>query len=461
MEDIMELIKKDKMNKEKDKAIQGLNYYKGKHDILNYRLFYYDSNGQLQEDRFRSNIKIEHRFHTELVDQKVQYLLSNPIEIEAEDERLNEYLDEYINEDFQELIQELLHGASCKGKEYLYCYLDEEGKLQFQVADSLGIIEDYEDYKLKRIIRYYDVKKDDKKITKVEVWDEKTVTYYEIEGQSITLDPTEDINPRPHIVTEDHQNIYDGGGLGFIPFFKLLNNQYGSTDLEPIKSLIDDYDLMAASLSNNLQDFQDAIYVVKGYQGDNLDTLTTNLKTRKTVGTSEDGDIDIKTIDIPYEARKVKLELDKEMIYKFGMGFDSTQLGDGNITNVVIKSRYSLLDLKCNKAETRLRRVLRDVIKVIIDNINERHGTSYSHDEVEFTITREVMVNENDNYLNEKVEEERKGVEIDNILKASVRLSEETVLERLCEILEIDIEEEKAREIEDRPSAVGRYDLDV
>jgi hypothetical protein len=75
------------------------------------------------------------------------------------------------------------------------------------------------------------------------------------------------------------------------------------------------------------------------------------------VGVSESGGIDVITTNIPVEARKAKLDIDKEAIYKFGMGFDSSQTGDGNITNVVIKSRYSLLDLKCNKVEVRLRAI--------------------------------------------------------------------------------------------------------
>ena len=56
-------------------------------------------------------------------------------------------------------------------------------------------------------------------------------------------------------------------GCGTIPFYRLNNNSRGTTDLEPIKAIIDDYDLMNAFLSNNLHDFQDAIYVVKGFDG--------------------------------------------------------------------------------------------------------------------------------------------------------------------------------------------------
>lgn len=456
---LKKLIDKDRASQSKAKAREGIKYYKGEHEILNYRLFYYDSNGVLKEDKYRSNIKIPHQFHTELVDQKVQYLLSNPVEVITEDEILREHLKEYINEDFQELLQNAIEGASNKGYEYVYAYIDEDNKINFQVADSLSVIPVYDEldhYKLTSIVRYYDTKIQDQDkevtITKAEVWTDKDVTYYiqDKDSKEFKLDNGIKPNPRPHIVLEDEKALYDGGSLGYIPFFKLQNNKYEKTDLEPIKALIDDYDLMSCSLSNNLQDFQEAIYVIKGYPGDNLDELTTNLKTKKTIGVDEQGGIDIETIDIPYEARKIKLGLDKESIYKFGMGFDSSQIGDGNITNIVIKSRYALLDLKCNKTEIRLRKLIRQLLKCIVDDINKRFNTAYNYMDIEINIVRETMVNENDVYENEKVQAETQKTLIGNILSAASRLDDDTVLKLLCEILELDYEEVKEK-LEQQP----------
>ena len=454
-------IRIDRNSEIKRKANEGLNYYKGKHEILNYRLFYFDSNGILKEDKFKSNIKIQHQFHTELVDQKVQYLLSNPLEVIVEDDKFNEKLKEYINEDFQELLQNLVEGASNKGVEYVYSYKDEYNKIAFQIADSLGVIPIYDEVdnnKFKAVIRYYESKaydENDKEIIilKAEIWTDKQVTYYKQDKSKKKFELDTDIkpNPRPHIILEDDKAIYDGGSFGYIPFFKLDNNKYQKTDLEPIKFLIDDYDLMACSLSNNLQDFQEAIYVVRGYPGDNLDELTTNLKTKKTIGVSDEGGIDVKTVNIPVDARKVKLELDKNSIYKFGMGFDSSQIGDGNITNIVIKSRYALLDLKCNKAETRLRKLVRQLLKVIVDDINSRHGTAYNYNDVEIKIVREAMVNENDIANNEKLKSETKKTIIDYILLSGQTISDDSKLKLICNVLELDYDEEKKKIEEQGP----------
>ncbi|GAB6149968.1 phage portal protein [Clostridium novyi] len=451
--ELKKLIDRDRVSQSKAKAREGLEYYKGQHEILNYRLFYYDNNGILREDKYRSNIKIPHLFHTELVDQKVQYLLSNPIEVVTEDQELQEKLKEYINEDFQEVLQNATEGASNKGLEYVYAYVDSSNKINFQIADSLSVIPIYDElnnYKLTSIVRYYDTKVQDQDkevtITKAEVWTDKDVTYYiqDKDSKEFKLDGVKP-NPRPHITLEDEKAYYNGGSFGYIPFFKLQNNKYEKTDLEPIKALIDDYDLMACSLSNNLQDFQEAIYVVRGYPGDNLDELTLNLKTKKTIGVDETGGLDVKTIDIPYEARMVKLELDKDSIYKFGMGFDSSQIGDGNVTNVVIKSRYALLDLKCNKAEIRLRKLIRQLLKVIVENINKRFNKAYNYMDIDINIVRETMVNENDIANNEKIEAEKQGQLINNVLTAATRLDDDTVLKCLCDILELDYEDVKEK----------------
>ncbi|MDW5300747.1 MAG: phage portal protein [Sedimentibacter sp.] len=450
---IQNAIKADRYSEKKKKAWEGINYYKGQHEILDYRLFYFDSNGLLKEDKFKSNIKIQHQYHTELVDQKVQYLLSNPLEVKTEDEQLQERLEEYINEDFQETLQNAVEGASNKGFEYVYTYKNADDITSFQVADSLGVItinDDVDTSKTLGILRYYETtvtNKEDRevKITKAEVWTDKDTTYYTetIDKTTFKFDDTVKPNPKPHIVLEDDKAFYDGGGLGYIPFFKLQNNKYEQTDLEPIKAIIDDYDLMACSLSNNLQDFQEAIYVVKGYPGDDLTQLTTNLKTKKTISVDAEGGLDVKTIDIPTEARTVKLNLDKEAIYKFGMGFDSSQVGDGNITNIVIKSRYALLDLKCNKAEMRLRKLVRQLLKIIVDDINVRFGTKYSYKDIKINIVRETMVNEDSVVANKKTEAEAVNQRIAAILTAANTISQDSKLKLICEVLELDYEEEK------------------
>lgn len=446
---IDDAVKTDRQSPTKEKMSEGLKYYDYKHDILKFRLFYYNEDGKLVEETNRSNIKIPHAFFTEQVDQKVQYLLSNPVEFETADTELKTYLEEYIDDDFQLMLQEMVEGASKKAYEFAYVYRATSGKLLFKVADSRKVVVIYDDMnEVIAIIRYYDtdITKDNRKVTvtKAELWDtEKTWFFVSSSDYNnrFILDESQEINPRFHQVVEDSDGNLLGKGFGYIPFLKLSNNKNEKTDLEPIKALIDDYDLMACALSNNLVDFDHPIYAVKGYQSDNLDNLVTNLRTKRTVGVSQDGGIDVKTVDIPVTARKTKLETDKEAIYKFGMAFDSSQVGDGNITNIVIKSRYSLLDLKCNKTEIRLRAFIKQLLDIIIQDINDRYHKSFKRQQVVVVITRSTLINQTDSADTEKVEAETKGQLIQNLLDVAPYLDDESLLKKICAVQELDYDE--------------------
>ena len=452
--EITRFIQEDKTSTKKRFARVGQDYYEGIHDILNYQLYYYNADGQLTEDKTRTNIKISHPFFTELVDQEAQYMLSgNDSFIRSDNPELQTKLDEYFNEneDFSTELYDLLTGCIAKGFDYMYAYTNKEGKIAFQCADSLGVVEvrakDTQDNCDYVIYWYIDrIAKDNQVIKKIQVWD-KSQTYFYVQKADgkMELDDSYEINPRPHILykKEGKEQIYYDG-FGFIPFFRLDNGNKQFSGLKPIKALIDDYDLMSCGLSNNLQDISEGIYVVSGFQGDNLDELITNVKTKKMIGVDNGGSLDIKTIDIPYEARKTKLELDEKNIYRFGFGLDISGLKDTSATtNIAIKSAYSLLDLKCNKLELRLKQFLRKIIKVVIDQINSEEGTDYQQKDVYFKFEREVPINAQENAQIELTEAQTQQTMINSLLNVQSVLDNETLVQQICDILDLDYDDLK------------------
>lgn len=466
--EIQNLIEEDTSSEKKRLAKVGERYYSGEHDILNYQIYYYDADGKLQLDKFKSNIRISHPFFTELVDQQVQYMLSGDGNVIRSDiPELQAELDDYFNDDFYSEVYELLIGTVSKGFEYMYAVTDEEGKTRFECADSMGVVEvrakDTDDGCEYFIYWYIDrIEKGQKKIKRIQVWDSEQVYFYvqEDEGK-IFQDDSVEINPRPHTIFTDRRGKKYCKGFGFIPFWRLDNGRKQVSGLKPIKDLIDDYDLMACSLSNNLQDFTDALYVVSGFQGNNLDEMIQNIKAKKHIGVDNGGGIDIKTVDIPYQARQAKLELDEKNIYRFGMGFNSAQLGDGNITNIVIKSRYALLDLKCNKLEIRLKQFFRKLLKVVLSEINTTNNTDYQMKDVYFVFDREVMTNAQDNAEIEKIDAEKQQVQINIILSVANILDTETVIQSICEILDIDYEEIKDKLPQDEEKDAEQVELEL
>lgn len=455
-EEIKLFIDEDAASPKKHFARIGELYYDGEHDIKKCRLFYYNSDGQLVEDHTRANVKIPHPFFKELTDQGTQYILSGDDgfvfsdipELQTElDARFNN------NDNFVDEMSEAINDCQTKGFAYMYAMKDISDRLMFTCADSIGVVEveaRFADDGKDHVIYWYveRIDKEGHRIKKVMDWDDEQVYYYvQTDEGEIKEDESVEVNPRPHILYKVDGDKTDNtyiDSLGFIPFFRLDNNKKQISNLKPIKDLIDDYDMMASSLSNNLIDFDHPLYVVKGFQGHDLNELQQNIKTKKTIGVGPDGGVEVHTIDVPYEARKVKMELDEKNIYRFGMGLNLSGLKDTTATtNIAIKAAYSLLDLRCKKLERNIKRFLRKIVSVCIDEINQQNGTDYKIEDVYFEFTHEVMSNEKENKENELTEAQRKQVEINTLLGLAQVFGDELIIQKICDVLDIDYEEIK------------------
>ncbi len=451
--EIKRFIDEDRSSEKKRLAAIGQKYYEAKHDILNYKMYYFNADGNMVEDKYRSNIKISHPFFTLLSDQHSAYVLSfkdNPIQAKEQVEGLQEHLDTYFDDEFWSEIGELITGAYNKGFDYIYGYKNEENRLKFQQADGMGVVEvrakDTDDNCDHILFWYIDrIDKGKKVITRIQDWTENETYFYVQAGTSgkIVKDDSVEINPRPHVVyTDEKTGKRMGYALGYIPFWRLDNNKKQISGLAPIKDIIDDYDLHACSLSNNLKDFDTPIHVVSGFPGDNLDELQKNLQTKKVVGVDAEGGIDIKTVDIPYQARKEKLELDEKNIYKFGMGVDTTSLKDTSATtNMAIKTAFYGLDLKAIATTKRLCTLLKELVNVVLAEINQENGTDYQLKDIEFNFTRSTLTNETENIQNQKIEAETEQIRINTILNVAVNVGDEQTLKAICDVMDWDFEE--------------------
>lgn len=463
---IKEIIDNDRTSDKKTYARIGERYYEADHDIKRYRFFYYDEDGQLVEDKTRSNVKIPHPFFTELVDQTTQYILSGDKIVLSKDPKLQEYMDKYFNNNdtFISELSDALTDCQIKGWSYMYAYKDSNDRMAFSAADSLGVIEvrakDTDDGCAYTIYTYTDrIDKGHKVIKRIQVWDDKQTYYYaQVDNGEVVIDDSEPVNPKPHILYKkdgDKNRLTYFEDFGYIPFFRLDNNKKQHSSLKPVKPLIDDYDLMASSLSNNLIDFDHPIYAVKGFQGDNYSELSRNIRTKKMIGVGEGGELEIKTIDVPYQARQTKLELDEKNIYRFGMGLNMSGLKDTSATtNIAIKAMYSLLDLKAKKLEKNLKKLLRKLVEIVIDEINTANGTAYQPEDVSFEFKHEIMSNAQENAQIALTEAQTKQAEINTILNVAAMFDDETIVKAICDWLDIDYEEIKDKLPKDEEQSV-------
>ena len=148
------------------------------------------------------------------------------------------------------------------------------------------------------------------------------------------------------------------------------------------------------------------------------------------------------TIAVPYEARKTKADEDEKNIYRFGMGLNTIGLKDTSATtNIAIKMAYTLLDLKADKYEKRIKKFLKKIIKVVLDEINAVNGTDYQMKDIKIDFPHEMIVNEQERTLNDKTKAETKQIDINTILSVAAYIGDEDTLKSICDTLDLDFDE--------------------
>lgn len=453
IEEIRMLMANDEASQSKQDAKTGWRYYEGKHDIANRKIYFVNEKDELEEDLLKSNIRISHPFHREMTDQVVQYTMSSEKGfIRSDDPDLQAELDSRFNENenFIAEFYKTLTGVVAKGWDFMYGYKNENDITEFQHADSLGVVEvrakDTDDH-TNYLIYWYKETVMDKEIRRIQVWDAQQVTYYcQVDDGEIVLDESEELNPRPHTVYHKGKNAFQNtkSAYGQIPFYRMDNFPLRRSDLFYYKDAIDDYDLMNCDLSNNLQDTNEASYFLEGFDGDDLDGLMKNYRAKKAMGIPEGGRMHVETVNVPYEARKAKMEIDKENIYHFGQAVNTEGLKDSTATtNLAISSSYTQLHSRFVKLKITIKQFIRKLLNVVLPEINQKNGTDYQQKDVYFDFKPEIPTNEQENAQIELLEAQKRQTEINTLLNIATQIDNETKMQMICEQLDIDYNEIK------------------
>lgn len=405
---------------------------------------------------YLANHKLPSGYLTKIVDQKVQYLLGNGVTVDKSNKAIiDELFGSTKNEDkFTSFVQDIATTASKKLVGWAYPYIDDEGKLKFvnvppeeviAFMDSKGV--------LQMVIRFYENTEIDetdntlKTFNVAEVWTDMELTTYKkaADDSKAVYSKIETCGHMSKQVvnnltgaTEEKQEI----GWGRIPFVPLYNNKDKTSDLKRIKPFIDIYDIVNSDFANNIDDMQEAFYILKNYGGEDMQEFVSQLKMLKAVPVGDNGDVDIKQLQIPTEARGTFLELTDKNIFKFGMAVDTTNLAGGSITNVVIKAMFADLDLKADKFQTQVL----DFIEGIMWFINEYFKmTGKAEIAPELSFSRSLIINEVEIL---KANQEQKG-----------NISEDTRLKNNPWVKDVD--EEKKLIEKDQESAANFIDNNI
>ena len=99
--------------------------------------------------------------------------------------------------------------------------------------------------------------------------------------------------------------------------------------------------------------------------------------------------------------------------------------------------------MRCNKIIDQLEVFLQQIVEVVLDEINDKNGTDYRMDQVWFNFKPEIMSNAQENAQIELTEAQRKQAEINTLLGLADRLDDETLMQLICEQLDIEYEQIK------------------
>ncbi len=408
--------------------IEGERYYYNENDILDRKQFYY-KNGVKTEDDTKANNKIPHNWHKLLVDQKVAYLVGQPPVLQTEEGK-KEYEDRLnliLAEEWHDKLTELGKNSSNKGTEWLHVYINKEGLFKFIIIPAEEVIPIYDtslQENLEAVLRYYLVEVNGKERIRVEWWARETVTFYIQDNDgNFVLDDTENPNP-------DHHFYYNDIGYGWtkVPFIEFPNNEERLSDLKFYKELIDLYDTNIADLANNLEEVQEIITVLKGYEGTDLSEFYENLRYYKAIKVSGEGGVDKLELNIPIEAKKEMLDRLEENIFLFGQGVNMKTDRFGNSpSGVALKFLYSSLDLKASIMERKFRKAIKRLLWFATEYINIIDKKDYDSTTVQVTFRKTMITNDKEDV---EIAKDSKGIISDETIIANHPWVEDVAVEK-------------------------------
>lgn len=421
---IKQLITEFNMSDIKRKMLEGERYFRNQNDILKKDLksfTVYDQktgNKITRVNENKSDEHLPHGFYNKQVNQKKAYVCGKPItitysipvdgnkdeETKSAEKKITNMVWNTLGPNFEKLIKNRVKEASNKGRAWLHPNY-KNGKLVFEKYPSEECIPIYDNETqsyLEGFLHFYTIQDlsgdEPEDRIYVEYWNEREVQYYietKINDTSVYLEDVTKPRPECHWYRE----IYDGAlnnlkkiekhSWGKIPFIEIENNEEKTTDLEPIKPLIDAYDLINSGFVNTIEDLKEIIWLINGYGAEDLLALIENLRINGVARTNDTaGTIDAKLLPIPYEARQALLKGLKELIYEFGRAVDTSNkdlIGQAP-SGVSLEFLYTDLDMKADDCIGGLTSAIHEILWYVLQDLKMQRKIPGTVNEFDFKI---------------------------------------------------------------------------
>lgn len=377
-----------------------IDYYDGKHDIFNKQRYVVgEGNTRIALQGVPNNQIVDNRFD-DLVDQKVNYLLSKPLDINTDDDEL----DKMFGIQFQRLLKSVGKFATMAGKAYVHPYIGVDGVLKFKMMKPHQVLPfwaDEEHTQLDAFIYLYDIEYytglETKTIHKVEYYTPEGIQYYIWEMERLLPDPDKE-NTANFAIADKPYNWER------IPLIMFRANEFEQPLIVKVKSLQDALNQLLSNFQDNMEeDIRSTILILQNYDGENLAEFRQNLATY--------GAIKVRTVDgVNGDVKALKIEVDssnyqllinilRKAIIENGRGFDAKDDRMANNPNQMnIMSMYSDIDLDANEMELEFKSSLHELMWFV----NTYRGLTNQNavEEVDFIFNRDLPINEGDTINN-------------------------------------------------------------
>lgn len=436
-------IEKWKSSPKRELMIIGEKYYHGEHDILKKERTVIGENGQLIKVQNLPNNKIVNNQYAKMVDQKVNYLLGQPLTFDTENENYAKLLKEIFNKRFHRLLKNLGQDVLNHGLAWLYPYYDEFGNLQFKKIPGYEILPFWKDSDhtiLEMAVRLYTVEAYDGKneiiLEKVEVFHSEGIDRYILLDGELVPDG---VDYTSSYIMIDNQNL----NWAKIPLIAFKYNNKEIPLIKRVKSLQDGINAILSNFQDNMEeDTRNTILVLVNYDGTDLGEFRRNLATYGAVKvTSIDGVAgDLKTLQVEVNSENYKdiLQIFKKALIENAMGYDAKddRIIGGNPNQMNILSMYSDIDLDANGMETEFQAAFEELLWFVNVHFANNGQGDFSDESVTVIFNRDMMMNENEI--------------IDSCQKSMGILSHETIVSQHPWVSDVEREMERIRKEKDQ-----------
>lgn len=400
-------IKNWKASKTRKHQITGEEYYRGKHDILTRKRTVIGKDGKLQEVDNLPNNKIIDNQYGKMVDQKTNYLLGKPFNMQTDNEAYEAALTKIFNKKFHRLFQNLGESSINGGVGWLYVYYDENGEFKFKRFEPFEVLpfwKDAEHTVLDCVVRVYELQAYEgltlKTVEKVEIYKSTGIERFDLLNGALVED--KETPTSAYIVVDDESAEVKSYNWGRIPVIPFKYNDEEIPLICKVKTIQDGINDMLSDFKNNMQeDSRNTILIIKNYDGENLAEFRYNLaqygavKVRTIDGAN--GDVDALQVEVNSENYKVILDLFKQALIENAMGFDAKDdrmSGTPNQMNIL--SMYSDIDLDANGMETEWQASLEDLLYFVNAHLANTGQGDFENEDIEIIFNRDMMMNEAD-----------------------------------------------------------------